>query len=206
MDVRTFIAGFIDNHEGGLSLDAKDAGNWFDAGRWARGERMTRGAGALVGSKFGITGGALATYLKTPAAVTATRIAAITRIETIDIGVELYYRRPGLAKLPWNRVTAAVLDMGFNAGSGTANKLLQRAIGAVDDGKIGPVTVAVFRDQVDRFGEEKVMAAFTLQRERYYSEIASNEGPNDPDKRFLKGWLNRARSFLKGTAWWGKWK
>lgn len=177
------IRGFIGAHEGGLSLDPKDHGNHFE--------------GQLIGSKYGVTGAALAAYRKrngiqTP--VNKQTMAELTLEEAVDVGVQGYYAAPGFGQLPWNRVTMSVVDMGWGAGPRQAIKLLQRMIGATQDGDIGPATAAAYAAFLEEHGEEETARRYGAVRDRFYDAL------NQP--RFTKGWKNRTASFLPGTPWW----
>ena len=196
-----FIEGFIKAHEGGLSLHPADNGNWFDSKRLAANLPQRRGMGALVGSKYGITAYALCSYRRVRS-VTKADITGITMAEAIAIGVRNYYDIPDFDLLPWDRCIASVVDMGWGAGPNTAAKLLQRMIGTDDDGDIGPATLKAYKIFRLKNNEEQAARAFGAQRNAYYQHLATNEGPNDPDKKFLNGWQNRTASFLPGTSWW----
>ncbi|WP_420142798.1 glycosyl hydrolase 108 family protein [Sphingomonas sp.] len=198
---REFIAGFIRAHEGALSMRADDNGNWYDPARFKAGLPQRRNAGKLVGSKFGVTAYAVASFRDT-ADITAADIAALTIEEAIDIGVHLYFDAPGFAKLPWDRVTASIVDKGWGSGPKTAIKMLQGLIGVGQDGKIGDLTVAADVDWRSTLGEEKAALAWAQRRIAFDTGIATNEGAKDPDRVFLKGWTNRTNSFLPGTPWW----
>jgi lysozyme family protein len=185
MTPREFIEGFISTHEGGLSLDPQDSGN-YTGGK--------RGSGALVGSKFGVTAQALAAYRGVPAtSITAKQMAALTKDEAVAIGYQNYYLAPGFDKLPWNRITASIVDKGWGSGPAQAIKLMQRMIGVTADGQLGPKTVAAYRDWLEAHQAE----AWARVR------IAFDTSLNQP--RFLKGWNNRTNSFLPGTPWWAAW-
>jgi len=178
------IRGFIQTHEGGLSLDPKDHGNYYPDG-------------VLIGSKYGVTGAALAAYRKrngidTP--VNKQTMAELTLEEAVDVGVQGYYAGPGFGALPWNRVTMSVVDMGWGAGPKQAIKLLQRMVGAEDDGAIGEETARKYQAFLLQHGEETAARVYGERRDRFYESL------NQP--RFLKGWKNRTASFLPGTKWW----
>lgn len=187
--IRDFIGGFISAHEGGLSMDPKDNGNWT-GGR--------QNSGKLVGSKFGVTAGALAAYRGVPASsITKTDIANLTKDEAINIGVKLYYEKPRMDRLPWNRVTLSIVDKGWGSGPKQAIKLLQRMVGTTQDGIIGPNTLNAYKEFLDRHGEEEAARRWANVR------IAFDTSLGQP--RFIRGWNNRTRSFLPGTVWWRQW-
>lgn len=78
----------------------------------------------------------------------------------------------------------AVFDFAVNAGPGRAVKFLQRAVGVVDDGIIGPKTMAAVastnaREALEHFSEAKAS---------FYKGLVDR----DPSQRkFIKGWLAR---------------
>lgn len=211
MDPRTFVAGFIGDHEGGLSMHPSDNGNWYDAARYRKNLPQKRNMGTLVGSKFGVTAYALVRYrlrkgwsLDKALVVTAATIKALDLPTAIDIGFELYFKEPGFDQLPWNRVTMSIFDKGWGSGPGRAIKMMQEMVGANNDGDIGPKTIAAYKAFVAKYGEEGAAHRWCDKRIAFDTYLGSNEGPNDPDAKFVNGWNNRSRSFLPGTAWWRK--
>jgi lysozyme family protein len=186
MTVRAFIADYIERWEGGLSLHKEDSGNWV--------------AGKLIGSKYGVTAGALAKHRGVkPDSITAQAMAALTLDEAVDIGKALYFDAPGFAQLPWNRVTASIVDFGWGAGPGQAIKSLQRLIGVAADSKLGPATAAAYRTWFDRHGESEAAKMWGATRDSFYELIVSLKPQN---AKFLNGWKNRTAYFLPATPWW----
>jgi lysozyme family protein len=184
MNPKDFIRGYIETHEGGLSLDKADTGNWHH--------------GALVGSKYGVTGDVLARHRGVPA-VTAADMKALLLDEAVEIGVQMFYQAPHIDTLPWNEVTASVLDMAWGAGPGQAAKLLQRMIGAVDDGQIGRGTVSKYTAFLASMPIEKVAIKWAGVRNAFYDRIIAAHPTNE---KYRNGWRNRSASFLPGSAWW----
>ena len=180
------IRNYIKTHEGGLSLDKADSGNWHH--------------GVLVGSKYGVTGDVLAHYRGVPA-VTAAQMAALTVDEAVNIGLKLFYEGPHLNLLAWNSISASVLDMAWGAGPVQAIKLLQRCAGTLVDGQCGPGTAAAFAAWIGRVGEEAAARAYADARNAFYAQICAVHPAN---AKFLNGWRNRSNSFLPGTAWWAQ--
>ena len=199
-----FIAGYIDVHEGGLSMDPQDDGNWFDPGRYAAGQPQRRGLGTLVGSKFGVTAYALA-RARGLTHIGPLDMSELTRGEAISIGLKLYFDQPGFGRLPWNRVTASIVDKGWGSGPVQAIRMLQRMLGVTANGKIGAATIGAYRSFLEKHGEEDSAHLWADERIAFDQSLTVNDGPNDPDKRFINGWNNRTRSFLPGTAWWEAW-
>ncbi|RVT89510.1 glycosyl hydrolase 108 family protein [Sphingomonas crocodyli] len=192
MDVAQFIEGFITDHEGGLSVDTDDTGNWFhEKGR----------SPILVGSKYGVTGATLAAFRKVPR-VTAIDMALLKKAEAVRIGVHLYYEQPDFDLLPWNQLTASLVDMGWGAGPGQATRLFQRMIGANDDGRMGPRTVAAFHQFVKAHGLMDAAVRWGEARAAFYERIIAVRPTN---AKYRNGWRNRTASFLPGMDWWDKW-
>jgi lysozyme family protein len=192
MDVRDFIRGFIAAHEGGLSIDPVDTGNWF----------YEKGCDkVLVGSKYGCTGAALAAHRKCTH-ITPDDMAKLTLDEAVDVGVSLYYDQPDMDLLPWNQVTASILDMGWGAGTGQAIKLMQRMIVVADDGQIGPHSARAYAEFVDHHGIEEAAEIWAGVRNSFYDAIIKARPAN---AKYRNGWRNRTASFLPGTAWWKAW-
>jgi len=183
-NIQSFIKHFIETYEGGLSLDPKDTGNWF--------------GGTKVGSKYGVTGNALAAY-RGVSKITAADIANLSIDEAVNIGVKLYYKNPNFDLLPFDPVIASVIDMGWGAGPGQAIKLLQRIIGADDDGKIGQGTADAYKAYLQSHSLEQVAKAYQTARYNFYDQIARK---NPDNLKFVKGWRNRTDGFMPGTPFW----
>lgn len=207
MDARAFIAGFIGQHEGGLSKHPADNGNWYDPARYNARPRQPqrRGLGVNVGSKFGVTAYALNAFRRAvlSTVVMAGAMSTLTLDQAVDIGMRLYYEQPGFSKLPWNRVTASILDKAWGSGPETVAKMVQRMVGVSDDGAIGPATVTAYTAWLAKHGEEEAAALWADRRITFDHSLVSS--PTDPDRAFIGGWDNRTRSFLPGTAWWRAW-
>jgi len=198
---RNFMAGAIKTHEGLLSMHPNDNGNWFDKTRYKAGLPQKRGMGVLVGSKFGVTAYALANF-RGVSNIAPWEMASLTFNEAVDIAEHIYVKAPRLNLLIPNRVTLSIIDMGWGTGPVQTIKLLQRMVGTADDGKMGPATAAAYARFIEKHGEEQAARLWGAVRDAFYTQIATNEGPNDPDRVFLKGWKNRTASFLPGTKWW----
>lgn len=203
---RQFIAGSIKEHEGALSLHPADNGNWFDKNRWNARPRLPqkRNMGKLIGSKFGVTAYAYCDFFGLND-ITPAQMAALTFEQAVDIGVELYFNRPGFNKLVQNRVTLSVFDKAWGSGPGRAILMLQELIGipkAERAPQIGPKTIAAYAAFIKKHGEEQAAILWCNKRIEFDTSLTVNDGPNDPDKIYINGWNNRSRSFLPGTKWW----
>lgn len=112
-------------HEGGYTADPKDPGNWT-SGRV--------GVGILKGTKFGI---AANTYGQLD-------IRNLTLDDAKAIYWEDWWLKIGADVLP-TALSYQMWQFAVNAGMGNARRCLQRAAGVVDDGLVGPLTIAAVR-------------------------------------------------------------
>lgn len=110
----------------------------------------------------------------------------------LDHLVEEFYRynfwNPIKGDLYKHQIIAEfVYDYAVNSGIGRASKKLQAAVGAVQDGKIGPATVALVNSK------DPVQLLTTLKNERiaFLKTIAAKPG----QAKFLNGWLARVNGF-----------
>ena len=191
MTVDEFIADYIERWEGGLSLHKEDAGNYASG---------KAGVGPLIGSKYGVTPAALAQHRKVSAAsITPAQMAALTMAEAVAIGRRAYYDAPRFDMLPWNRVTASIVDMGWGAGPAQAIKLLQRMIGVADDGRMGPNTARAYATWLEARQAEEWQGV----RNAFYDLIIARKPKN---AKFARGWRNRSAYFTPGDAggWWAR--
>jgi lysozyme family protein len=187
MKPQDFVGGYIRDHEGGLSVDPDDTGNWYK--------------GVCVGSKFGVTGAVLCSY-RDIAQITPQEMAALDMGEAVDIGMKMFYTGPGLDQLPWNQLTASVLDMGWGSGPKQAVKLLQRMIVCGDDGSVGTFTARAYADFLKNHGLEDSAQMWGDVRNQFYDKIIQVRPSN---AKYRNGWRNRTASFLPGTKWWKNW-
>lgn len=74
-------------------------------------------------------------------------------------------------------------DMAVNAGPFRAVRLLQRALGVSDDGRIGPVT----REAIAKADPRALTTMFAQKKRNWYRSIAHGS-----QRKYLRGWLNRA--------------
>lgn len=77
-------------------------------------------------------------------------------------------------------VDFCVFDLGVNAGTGRAARMLQRCVGAKPDGAIGPKTLAL----VDATEARVLIEEFTKRREAFYRRLKTFN-------TFGRGWLSR---------------
>ncbi len=166
----TFDAAFdkLIGHEGGLSLDPNDRGNWT-SGRI--------GEGKLLGTKYGVSA------MTFPG-------EDIPNL-TLDRARELYrfhfWGPAGCDAVP-DAVRFDLFDMAVNSGVRAAVKTLQGAVGEVEDGILGPLTLQA----VQSMPAVRVVARFNGARLRFMTDLPAWE-------HFGKGWARRIAANLIGV-------
>lgn len=181
-----------------MSRDPNDAGNWSSG---------TKGQGTLLGSNIGITGRVLAAFRGVDVSkLTMNDMINLKQAEASAIAMKLFYKDVGLDLLPWNPVTASVMDFGFNAGPTRAIRLLQDLLDCKSvDGKIGAngETVKAFTSFCQTKGLEFAAGAWWSKREEYYEDLVAAKPSNGI---YLNGWDNRSDYFTPGhtEGWWNR--
>lgn len=121
MDFNTAFDRLI-GHEGELSLDPRDPGNWTGG---------APGKGELKGSKYGVSA---ASYPNEDIKnLTPARAKILFRRD--------FWDRVNADTLP-DGVAWQLADFAYNSGPETAVRYLQRALGVADDGRWGPASQA----------------------------------------------------------------
>lgn len=77
-----------------------------------------------------------------------------------------------------------VFDFGVNAGPARAARYLQKLVGAAQDGIVGPATLAVAKEWVERHGEAAAVRQYQESRRAYYRQLGTFA-------TFGRGWLRR---------------
>jgi lysozyme family protein len=90
-----------------------------------------------------------------------------------------------------DKIAVKLFDMAVNMGAGQANKQFQRALGADDDGQIGPDTIKHYTSQYAARGEAFILESIRAQQKHFYDELISK---HPQLAKFRKGWYNRADS------------
>jgi lysozyme family protein len=83
-------------------------------------------------------------------------------------------------------------DMAVNAGPTRAAILLQRSLGVVADGRIGPVT----RNAIIATNPATLIARYSNAKRNFYNGIVA---ARSNQKKFIKGWLNRVADVQKNA-------
>lgn len=100
----------------------------------------------------------------------------------------LYWDKVKADSMPFP-VAFQVFDAAVNHGTGQAAKFLQRAAGVVDDGIIGPKTLAA----VAARDAAAILLLFNAEREQFYTDLKT--WPS-----FGKGWSRRVVANLRYAA------
>jgi len=114
----------------------------------------------------------------------------------VKIGVKLYYDMPNLDLFPWDQIIASVTDKCWGSGQKWGVILLQRTIGAAQDGIAGEASVAAYRAWKARVGLEEGARLFAKVRRAFDASL--------PTYHLNPGWDTRTDSFLPGTPFWRK--
>ncbi|MDR5651869.1 holin-associated N-acetylmuramidase [Ruixingdingia sedimenti] len=135
-------------------------------------------------------------------AVTAADVRRLTAAQAVEIYVEHYYRRPGIAALP-EAIQASVFDMYVNAGS-NAVRLLQRLLSKMGqdtavDGVIGPQTIRNAH-RAAQMAPDHFADAYGIERRNYYYALADARPASRKYARRRDGgkggWITRAEAFI----------
>ena len=143
-------------------------------------------------TNFGITLATLQAHRKNQN-LTANDVKAMKREEAAEIYMARYIKGPGFDKIPDKALAEQVIDAGVNHGVVTAIKLLQRAVGTIPDGKIGPQTLA----QLEKMPRSAAFARFTAERARLFGSILQK---NKTQWVFAAGWFNRLGHIVESYA------
>lgn len=129
-------------------------------------------------------------------------VRQLTRTKAVEIFINHYFHRPGIARLP-EPLQASVFDMYVNAG-GNAVKILQRLLRQVGqqvavDGAIGPQTTAATRAAFDA-APNHLVDAYGIARRNYYFRLADRRAASRKYARTRAGgkggWIKRAEEFI----------
>lgn len=135
-------------------------------------------------TKFGITLDTLARHRRR--LVTAADVAALTEAEARDI-YRIRYIRP-FDPIRDAALRAFLIDAGVQHGTAIAVKLLQDAVGATADGKLGPRTLAALAAaQPARLAYLETFA----RRLRFYGRILERDRTQ---RKYAAGWFIRIAS------------
>lgn len=115
-------------------------------------------------------------------------IKNLTRDGAIEIYRRDFWDRVQGDKLP-RQFAFQALDAAVNHGIGNAVRWMQRAVGAADDGIIGPVTLS----RVQRFDPVDLVLLFNAERLEFYAKLEKFDA-------FGRGWTRRVAGNLRYAA------
>jgi len=134
--------------------------------------------------------------------INVTDVRALSRAQAVEIYLDHYHKRPGIAALP-EVLQASVFDMYVNAGS-NAVKILQRLITdmgfpCTPDGVIGPQTIRAAQLAFEA-APNHLADAYGIARRNYYYGLAD---ARPQSRKFARrqdggkgGWITRAEEFI----------
>jgi lysozyme family protein len=155
-------------------------------------DRIIKSEGGYVWDKddaggetnLGVTKQAWSEFLKRP--IQDGEMKKLTVSDVKPFYKQMYWDSIKCDDLP-SGLDYVVFDFGINAGTKKSAKFLQRAVGAAEDGVIGPATLAL----VKNIEVPLLINTFTELKENFYNAIVGN---NPTQNKFLKGWMNRVAS------------
>lgn len=109
---------------------------------------------------------------------------------------ENYWRpvRAGSVPVPLDLV---LFDTAVNHGVGRAIKILQRVIGADQDGAFGSITASLLEQTLAKYGIRPLVENYLAERSDFYARIIDR----DPTQRvFARGWSNRMKELARAVA------
>ncbi|MDD7910878.1 glycoside hydrolase family 108 protein [Pseudovibrio exalbescens] len=132
-------------------------------------------------TNFGITLATLRDW-RGDLALSAEDVKALSRTEAKQIYRARYWQALSCDQLPAG-LDLMLFDFGVNAGPGRAARLLQRLVGAAEDGVIGPRTLAATTELATR----RLINAYADARLAYYRGLSHFSS-------FGRGWTNRTEA------------
>lgn len=106
---------------------------------------------------------------------------------TLEMARDTYYKDYWIVgkcdQLP-SKLALVHFDATVNHGPYNAARILQRAVGAKDDGVIGPNTL----NKVRLMNQEELVLEYLAERVKFYNVIVNN---NSSQKVFYDGWIKR---------------
>jgi lysozyme family protein len=164
----------INNFEFSLAQVLKSEGGYVNNPKDPGGETM-----------MGVTKAAWSTWLKRT--ILPGEMAQLTHADIIPFYKALYWDKAYCNQLPTG-VDYMAFDAAVNMGVGQSIRLLQKSLGCVPDGVIGPNTMKAINDA----DTKTLIDKFSAQKEMFYRSLATFV-------TFGKGWMRRVAE-VKQTA------
>lgn len=142
-------------------------------------------------TKWGITIGRWSDYIGREA--TELDVQLITELQARTFYLLEYVNRPHFDMIENEFLRELVVDCGVNHGVTRAAKWLQRAVGARQDGKVGPRTL----EAVNSARVERTYLRIAAYRVKFYGQIVRRDRTQ---AKFIGGWNNRAADFILAAA------
>lgn len=153
-------------HEGGFQKKREDRGNWTSG---------KVGVGILKGTKYGISA----------LAYPAMDIENMTLQQAKEIYWRDWWQPLRMDNMP-KVMRFQMFDGAINHGMFASTQMLQRAVGAKDDGKIGPITIGIIAAQ----DHNDTVMAYLAERLDYMANASTWA-------IFGKGWARRIANNLR---------
>lgn len=133
--------------------------------------------------------------------IAETKIENLTEEDAIRIYRRNYYEILYPQYLKSEELILNLFDFGVNSGPVRAIKTLQKVIGSIEDGKMGPNTAKLANDY-----KGNIVGAYKIARKDFYNDITESSinnykktNPNATEKdlmthtnkRYINGWKNR---------------
>lgn len=139
-------------------------------------------------TKFGITQQVLGSFRKTQ--VTEADVQSLQESEARVIYKTMYWDPLRLDEVINPVIAKLVFDQAVNRGVVTVAKQLQRTVGVIPDGVVGPKTIQA----VNTLNSRRFVVEFVKGAQLSYVSICVK----DPTQLvFLKGWMNRTHQMLE---------
>lgn len=92
-----------------------------------------------------------------------------------------------------DKLGICVFDAAVNHGTKRAIVFLQRALGLIEDGILGPATMA----KIKAIDEKTIITKYLAIRQKFYNDIVTG---NPSQSKFLKGWVTRVMELERYIA------
>ena len=188
-EVNKKIVDFFMKWEGGLSRDPKDSASSYP-------NPLKHDGHYGWHTNKGITYKTWESYMGKNA---KRRFFEMTEDDVIEIFKKGYWDKIKGDRIDSEAIATCLVSWAWGSGAYGATKQIQRLLGCVQDGKLGPKTLKAInkRDEVELF-DEMIKA-----RESFFRYISNPDRARTQSQRtrfsnntrFLNGWLNRLRNF-----------
>ncbi|MBP8005363.1 MAG: glycoside hydrolase family 108 protein [Acinetobacter sp.] len=113
---------------------------------------------------------------------------SLTRKQASEIYYKAFWLRANCEQYT-GAISYQLFDAAVNHGIGNAIRMLQRAVGVVDDGKVGPITLAAIKSMT----LDDVLVLFIAERLEFFTRLSTFN-------TFGRGWARRVVGNLRYAA------